>query len=78
MANIIIGKVAPTFKGEWDSTVTYNRLDIVSYNGSSYGCVSDNVNNKIPTNETYWKLVASKGDISSVDCNLGNNTYNDF
>ena len=78
MANIIIGKVAPVFKGEYSSATTFNRLDIVSYNGSSYACLLDNTKGVVPTNSSRWVLVASKGDVGSVDYNLGNKTYNDF
>ena len=78
MANIIIGKVAPVFKGTWTNTATYTRLDIVNYMGSSYACIIDTVSGSLPTDETKWVLVASKGDIGNLDVTVGNNTFNDY
>lgn len=78
MANIIIGKVAPVFVGEWNKAVTYYRLDIVSYDGSSYVCLTDNVSSVEPTNESFWRLVAKKGDVGAVDVTLRDNQYKDF
>jgi hypothetical protein len=48
-------------KGDWISTTAYKVRNIVSLNGSSYMCIADNTN-ATPPNETYWKLVSSKGD----------------
>ena len=82
MANIIIGRVAPLFKGEYDSAQKYNRMDIVSYQGSSYVCMYDETSNILPTDETKWLLVAAKGDTGQVETYLdfeqGINTYNNF
>ena len=79
MANIIIGKVAPTFKGAWSSKQTYFRLDIVSYNGSSYACIAQTNIGTIPdSNSSVWVLVASKGDVGNVDVTVGNKTFNDY
>lgn len=82
MANIIIGRVAPLFKGEFDSSTTYDRLDIVLYKGSSYVCMFDGTSNIVPTDETKWIMVASKGDMGRVDTYLdfqiGLNNYNNF
>ena len=78
MANIIIGKVAPIFKGAWSTTATYTRLDIVKYMGSSYVCIVDTTTGSLPTDEGKWVLVAEKGDVGSVDLTVGNKTFNDF
>lgn len=80
MANIIIGKVACTFKKEYSSTATYNRLDVVSYNGSSYGCLMDNTKNILPTDTSRWVLMAKKGDKGDAAFNFteGTKTYKDF
>lgn len=48
-----LGTVAMTPKGEYDSSVYYEKLNIVEYEGSSY-VAKQNVNNILPTNETYW------------------------
>lgn len=61
MAKQILGRVSIVFKGEYNSTTNYEKLDIVSYNGSSYDCLKDCVG-VIPTDTTYWQLVAQKGE----------------
>lgn len=61
MAKQILGRVSIVFKGEYNSTTNYEKLDIVSYNGSSYACLKDCVG-IIPTDTTYWQLVAQKGE----------------
>ena len=60
MAKQILGRVSIIFKGEYNSTTNYEKLDIVSYNGSSYACLKDCVG-VIPTDTTYWQLVAESG-----------------
>lgn len=42
----------------YDSTKTYNLDDKVKYGGSLYKCLADNVINIVPTNTTYWQLLA--------------------
>ena len=61
MAKQILGRVSIIFKGEYNSTTNYEKLDIVSYNGSSYACLKGCVG-VIPTDTTYWQLVAQKGE----------------
>lgn len=60
MSNILIGRVAPVFKGEYDSANTYNRLDIVLKDGSSYVCLQDGTTGLEPPSSN-WLMVASKG-----------------
>lgn len=57
---VILGKVSVTPKGEYDRSKTYEILDIVSYNGSSYISKINN-NTSLPTTGT-WQLIAQKGD----------------
>lgn len=47
-------------RGEWQSEQTYNKLDIVAYNGSSYTPVKDNVTSQPPSAD--WTILAAKGD----------------
>ena len=61
MAKQILGRVSILFKGEYDPTISYEKLDIVSYNGSSYGCLEACVGIE-PTDTSYWQLVAEKGE----------------
>lgn len=49
-----------TWKGAYDGGTTYAINDAVSYNGSSYICILESTGN-LPTNETYWNLMAQKG-----------------
>ena len=52
-------------KGAWASGTVYYIGDIVSYtNGNSYICKANHTASSsiLPTNTTYWDLVASKGD----------------
>jgi hypothetical protein len=58
MTEIQVGKVMLTFKGEYDSTKTYTRLDAVTYQGSSYVCLADT--SSTPPSDS-WQLLAGKG-----------------
>ena len=59
-----LGKVMITPKGEYSLSKSYEILDAVSYNGSSY--VSKiNDNTSVPTSDA-WQLLAQKGDIYDV------------
>lgn len=62
----ILGKVIPTFKGEYSSSFLYEMLDIVSYNGSSYISKADG-NREEPTNTDNWQQLAKKGDTYEVN-----------
>ncbi len=56
MAKINLGKVSITPKGEWSESETYERLDAVSYGGSSY-LVLQEVSGVTPTvGDTYMLL----------------------
>ncbi len=70
MSRTIIGKVGLTPKKDYDLSTSYKRLDLVSYKGSSYVCLKDCIG-VLPTNDMYWQLSASKGDlpINGVDYN---------
>ena len=61
MAKQILGRVSVLFKGEYEPTTNYEKLDIVSYNGSSYACLKESVG-VLPTDTNYWQLVAEKGE----------------
>ena len=56
-----LGKFILTPRGNYSGLETYNKLDIVLYGGSSYLCKSNNVSNIVPTNTTYWQLLAAAG-----------------
>lgn len=47
--------------GAYDGGTTYNTGDVVEYNGSSYIAKQGTTGN-LPTDTTYWQLLAEKGD----------------
>ena len=60
MAKQNLGRVAMVSKGEYSSATSYERLDIVTYEGSSYVCKQDSIGN-LPTNTEYFDVLAEKG-----------------
>lgn len=54
--------------GAWAASKAYvndtNYIDIVTYNGNTYGCIKSHTSSTsiTPTNTTYWQLLAQKGD----------------
>lgn len=65
MAQYNLGRFLPIFKGQYSSSIQYLPLDIVYYGGSSYVCKSTS-RNHVPTNTTYWQIVALKGELSGT------------
>ena len=63
------GRVLLMPKGEYNAATTYQLLDIVSYNGSSYIAKGETTGN-LPTNTTYWQLSAYGGDAANVSANF--------
>lgn len=60
-----LGKIGMTTEGAYNSDTTYEKLDVVSYDGGSY--TSRINNNRLPlTNPLGWQLIASKGDIGAT------------
>jgi len=59
MATQILGKVGVVPKGNYNGATTYDKLDIVTYNGQSYMALSTTTGN-LPTNTTYWQLLIEK------------------
>jgi len=54
-------KFSDLSKGAYNNSTAYTVGDFVNYNGSSYACRLNTTGN-LPTNTTYWALLASKGD----------------
>ncbi len=72
MAKQILGKVAYVSKGDYNNELFYEVNDVVTYNGSSYVALGNTLGN-IPTNTSYWQLLAQKGDtytVSEEDLNI--------
>lgn len=65
MASTINVKIAPLPRGDYSSSATYAKLDIVSYNGSSYMAIKAVPTGTVPTNTTYWQLLAEKATIGT-------------
>ena len=57
----VLGIVGMENKGDYNSDAYYEKLNVVSYQGSSY-CALDSVHNVLPTDTTKWQLIAEKGD----------------
>ena len=56
------GPTGITWRGAWNNTTAYSLRDAVVYNGASYICVAINNIGFIPTNTSYWTVLAQKGD----------------
>ena len=57
----IQGEKGLNWQGTYVAETTYAVDDAVFYNGSSYVCILESTGN-LPTNGTYWELLAEKGD----------------
>jgi hypothetical protein len=67
MAEIIeLGVVGIKNCGEYNSETNYEKLNVVTYQGSSYCALKDTVGN-LPTDTEYWQLYAAKGDPAYFD-----------
>lgn len=63
-----IGKVAITPRKDYKNEQTYEWLDVVTYDGASYMCISeDGCTGIVPTNTEYWQLLADKGRFTEED-----------
>ena len=59
--------VSMRLKGAWASGTSYvndgSYIDVITYSGNTYGCIKSHTASSsiLPTNTTYWSLLASKG-----------------
>jgi alpha-tubulin suppressor-like RCC1 family protein len=65
MATLDLGKIKFVWKGTYSGATAYETDDVVGYNGSSYICVLASTGN-LPTNTTYWNLLAQGSDLSAL------------
>jgi hypothetical protein len=66
MATVNLGRIKFVWQGAYNGATAYVADDVVSYNGSSYICILASTGN-LPTNTTYWNLMAQSGtDITSL------------
>lgn len=63
------GRVLIIPRGDYDPAYTYEMLDLVSFNGSSYIAKGSTTNNP-PTNTAYWQVIALGGDTSKAIANF--------
>ena len=67
MANVQLGKVGLTPKDLWSSSLEYEKLDIVVYDGESYIAKKDvPIGVSVTTGTEYWQLFSKKGNGMSV------------
>ncbi len=63
MATISLGQVRPVYRGNWNTTDTYNIYDWVSYMGSAWLALQNTPANYEPDAQpTHWVLFGAKGD----------------
>ena len=76
MAEINLGAIKFNWKGAYAGGTAYVVDDVVSYNGSSYVCILASTGN-LPTNTTYWNVMAEGGDVATVLTTQGDILYRD-
>ena len=76
-----LGKIIPNFVGDWNSTATYSKMDVVIYSNNSYIALKSVSANVVPTTDTAsWALLAKgvpgpKGDTGATgSANVGSAT----
>lgn len=60
MATYELGKVGMTLRGTYNASASYNALDVVTYNGSSYAALQPCTGVPV-TNTNYWQLLCAGG-----------------
>lgn len=60
-----LGRVMPVAQGAYSATKAYVPLDIVSYNGGSYICLTANTGT-VPTDMTCWQSLAMPGAVGNT------------
>lgn len=54
-------------RGAYSDSTAYGKLDVVLYSGSSYICKNDGTIAIVPTNTTYWQLLAQAGQATMTE-----------
>ena len=60
MAQVNAGRVRFVSRGTYNASTQYYLFDYVNYEGSSYFAKGNTLGN-LPTDTTYWQLIAQKG-----------------
>ena len=83
MSTYNLGQIGLNFRDAYSASTAYSKLDVVTYNGSSYVAIAASTG-KVPTNTSYWKKLAQGYEDASAamiptldygttsDTNLGN------
>lgn len=70
-----IGRVGIVMKGGYNSELSYEALDAVSYNNGLYVAKQDVPAGTVPTNTTYWQMAVDESDVADK---VGNNFSMDY
>lgn len=70
-----LGYATITFRGAYAGGTTYYPNDIVTYDNQTYICILQSTGN-LPTNTTYWSLLAAKGTDGAVTLNTAQTLTN--
>ena len=76
MATVNLGAIKFNWQGAYAGGTAYVVDDVVSYNGSSYVCILASTGN-LPTDTTYWNLMAEGGDVATTLTTQGDILYRD-
>ena len=60
MATYALGKVGMNLRGNYDTSATYHKLDVVTYGGSSYAALQTCTGMPV-TNTEYWQMLCTSG-----------------
>ena len=61
MEQLKLGNVALVPRGDWSKDISYDRLNVVLYKGSSYVALQDNKNKEPNGSDGYWHILAEHG-----------------
>lgn len=59
------GRIGFVIRGTYDSTATYDFLDTVYFEGSSYVAKKATIGNEPKENDEYWQILAKVGSVGS-------------
>lgn len=78
MANVTLGKVAPTPKGEWNGVLEYEKLDIVTNSTTHkvYMAIQNVPANTAITNNEYWEILGIQSSDAEIDDTAGDGDIN--
>lgn len=69
MAKNSLGRIGFVFKGDYNNNTIYAPMDVVYYEGSSYICIKETINN-LPNNTEYWHIFSKQADTENIEKKL--------